>query len=207
MQRCSSASKRPFTRRLRNGSAFEADIVSDSPGIMVLSIKGNGAKILFANEPGGHRWQRVPPNERHGRRQSSTVTVAVMESGARDVHFDERRIAFKTSRCGGPGGQNVNKLETKVTATYIPTGDVVSVTTERSQLQNKQQAVRMLRDTVVNRARRIQQQASDASRKQQVGKGERSDKVRTVQVHNGQVTDHRTGRRITLESYLKGNLP
>ena len=172
----------------------------------MLRVTGKGATALFENEPGGHRWQRVPPTERNGRRQSSTVTVAILSERKQSAHFDESQIDFQTCCSGGPGGQNVNKVETKVQATYRPTGDTVSVCTERSQLQNRIQAVAMLRSRVLNRIKQARKAADDASRREQVGSGERSDKVRTVQVHNGVVTDHRTGKKKSLSCYLKGDI-
>lgn len=205
--RCWFANKRGCTTRLVGGGVFECEIADDRPGMMILSVSGHGAMSRFAPESGGHRWQRVPPNDRSGRVQSSTVTVAVMpvpRGVAVLVRLSDCEI--QTCRGSGPGGQKRNKTETAVQIRHKPSGLMVRCDQERSQQQNKQTAIAIL-------AARLSQSAGSAAKSQerdmrrmQVGSGERSDKVRTIQVKNGVVFSSKTDRRMRLDDYLKGNI-
>lgn len=198
-----------YTRRRVPGEGFETRIIDDRPQQVAIRVTGGGATTLFANESGGHRWQRIPPTERSGRVQSSTVTVAVFAEGEmRHKGFEVRPedLEIKTCRGSGPGGQKRNKTESAVQVKHIPTGVYVRCDTERSQSVNKEEAIRLLtaRLTHESRGKFNSQIASD--RKSQVGSGQRGDKIRTVQMQNGVVVNHQTGRKMPAKQYLKGDV-
>lgn len=179
--------------------------MSDADNAVTLRIGGSGADV-FLREAGGHRWQRIPPTERGGRKHSSTVTVAVIaESGSTDS-FRESDCTLRVYRGSGPGGQHKNKTETAVEATHMPTGIKASCESERSQTANKESALRVLRARVLEAGRQRQHATQNATRKQQVGTGMRSDKIRTVQEQNGRVVNHTNGKKVSLKRYLKGDL-
>jgi peptide chain release factor 1 len=196
-----------FTPRLRGGVRFSIEIVEELAGMIVLHITGASAWELFRHESGGHRWQRVPPNERNGKVHSSTVTVAVFRDvPAGEFRLRECDVTITTCRGSGPGGQKRNKTDSAVQVKHIPTGLIVRCETERSQLQNKSTALALLTARLVTQQETKQAQAEGFSRRSQIGSGERSDKIRTVQMQNGQVVNHRSGKRLSIERYLKGEL-
>lgn len=174
------------------------------PGFVSFRAVGGSAYDAFKNEAGGHRWQRVPPNEKRGRVHSSTVTVAVLrEPGNHELVLQPKDVRMETKRGSGPGGQHKNKTESAVRVTHIPTG-ITAFADSRSQHQNKELAMASLRA-------RIQEQRSTAAtsqrndlRRQQVGSGMRGDKVRTVSEQNAVVTNHLTGKRMDLKRYQRG---
>ncbi len=160
---------------------------------------------MFANEAGGHRFQRIPPTEKRGRRQTSTVTVATLDPEIRsNFKLNEREIDIKTARGSGPGGQNRNKLETCVTATHRPTGVSVRIDL-RSQHQSKEMALRILAAKIASAQSNAQQNFRDQIRRDQVGSGMRGDKIRTYREQDDQVTDHRTEQTWKLSQWMKGN--
>ncbi len=181
------------------------------PGFACLRLSGAGASSLLRTEPGGHRWQRVPPGEKRGRVHTSTVTVAVVELLAADVDDDDddlplREVRFETYKGTGPGGQHRNKTESCVRAVHVPTGLEAHSESERSQHHNKRFALATLA-TRVKRAREAALQAEQAEvRRRQVGSGERGDKVRTVRTRDGIVTCERSGQKHPLRAYLRGDL-
>ena len=200
-------SRWPCTRRRAVGTVFDLDIISDSAAGVVLRAKGKGARSLFEPEAGGHRWQRIPPNERRGKTHSSTVTVAVLsETAGPSFVLRESDCEFSTFRGSGPGGQLRNKLETAVRVVHRPTGVAVRCETERSQLQNRANALRLLESRLRDEHNRRITAARNGTRREQVGSGERSDKIRTVQEQNGVVVNNETGRKIPLPRYLKGDI-
>jgi len=186
---------------------FSCDLVTSRPGYLVLRICGNGASELFAHEPGGHRWQRVPPTEKRGRKQTSTVTVAVLDEPSEvELQIEHKDLVWKTCRGSGPGGQHRNKVETAVQLTHGPSGLMVRVESEKSQKRNKDSALSLLRARL--RQIRIDEEESlrwDKRRKQH-GSGMRGDKVRTVRIQDGRVTDHQTGKKVSVNKYLRGEL-
>lgn len=156
------------------------------------------------NEIGGHRWQRIPPTERNGRVQTSTITVSVLPEVSFDAEISDSEISFEVFRGQGPGGQNRNKVETCIKATHKPTGVVVKATSERSQHANKQLAVALLSARVLDLTRQKQSDTINSDRRQQVGSGQRGDKRRTIRVRDNVVEDHVLNKSVSYKDYLKG---
>lgn len=206
-QRTLCANRSLSTGATADGRVFECEIVDERPGMAVLQVRGRDARNAFAHESGGHRWQRVPPTEKRGRRHTSTVTVAVMP--VLDVLVQElsaRDIEWKATRGSGAGGQAKNKTSNAVQMTHLPTGVSVRVETSRSQWENRQTAARLLAARLVEHAF-SQMSAEEASyRRTQIGSGQRGDKIRTIRLQDDQVTDHRSGRTISAAKYLKGEI-
>jgi peptide chain release factor 1 len=161
---------------------------------------------LFANEAGGHRWQRVPPTEKKERVQTSTITVAVMpEPDDKEFKIDEADLEWSTTRGSGAGGQNRNKVETVAVVKHLPTGVTVRAESERSQHRNKICAMRILRAKLQEMHSSSIHAAEAKERKDQIGSGQRGDKRRTIRVKDGQVKDHVTGRSWDYKKYVTGN--
>lgn len=170
-------------------------------------MTGRNAKELFRHEPGGHRWQRVPPTEKRGRTQSSTVTVAVLEEPkAHEVRIDPRDVEETFTRGSGKGGQHRNKTDTCVVLKHLPTGIQVRVDGGRSQHVNRETALGVLRARLREAGTERASKNRNARRRRQVGSGMRSDKVRTVALQRDTVTDHQTGRSMRAKTYLKGHI-
>ena len=172
-----------------------------------MRVTGKGAEAAFADEVGGHRWQRIPPTERNGRVHSSTVTIAVMgEANTSSVDIADNDIEFTAVRGSGPGGQHRNKTNSAVVLKHLPTGTVVRCESERSQHQNKRIAMQLLRERLMSAAAGASAAIEAADRKLQVGSGERGDKRRTVAVQRDEVIDHITGKRWRYRDYARGSL-
>jgi peptide chain release factor 1 len=192
---------------------FKTEVLATSPneaGIkeVVFSVKGEGAYSVFKWEGGTHRVQRVPQTESQGRIHTSTATVAVMpEAEEVEVEMDPNELKIDVYRSTGPGGQSVNTTDSAVRITHLPTGLVVAMQDEKSQLQNKVKALRVLRARLFELERTKQREEQEATRRSQIGGGERAEKIRTYNFPENRLTDHRiklTQHR--LDAILDGEL-
>jgi peptide chain release factor 1 len=187
---------------------FKIEPLSIGDGDFTFSIKGDGAYSVFKFEGGTHRVQRVPETESQGRIHTSTATVAVLpEADEVEVEIDPNDLQIDVYRSSGPGGQSVNTTDSAVRITHKPSGIVVSMQDEKSQLQNRERAMRVLRARLYERALAEQRASIDASRAAQVGTGERSEKIRTYNFGERRVKDHRINLLVhNLDAILIGEL-
>ena len=171
-------------------------------------IEGDGAYSRLKFESGVHRVQRIPETETSGRIHTSTVTVAVLpEAEEVELDINPGDLQIDTFRSSGAGGQHVNKTESAIRVTHLPTGLVVECQDERSQLKNKERALKILRSKLLENMRREQTDAIAAERKSQVGTGDRSERIRTYNFPQGRVTDHRIGLTLyKIENIMNGDL-
>lgn len=171
-------------------------------------IEGEGAYSRFKFESGVHRVQRVPETESSGRIHTSTVTVAVLpEAEDVDIQINPADLQIDTFRSSGAGGQHINKTESAIRITHIPTGTVVECQDERSQFKNKDKAMKILRSRILDAEREKQHEAIAGERKAQVGTGDRSERIRTYNFPQGRVSDHRIGLTLyKIEQIMNGDL-
>jgi len=175
---------------------------------VVALVQGQGAYSRFKYESGTHRVQRVPATEAQGRIHTSAVTVAVLpEAEDVEVEIDPTEIKVDVYRSSGPGGQSVNTTDSAVRITHLPTGLVVTCQDEKSQHKNKAKAMKVLRSRLLDQKVQQQNQERSAARKNQVGSGDRSERIRTYNFPQGRVTDHRIGLTLyKLESIMQGEI-
>ena len=187
---------------------FKVEPLAIGDGEYTLAVKGDGAYSVFKFEGGTHRVQRVPETESQGRVHTSTATVAVLpEAEDVDVQIDPNDLQIDVYRSSGPGGQSVNTTDSAVRITHKPTGVVVSMQDEKSQLQNRERAMRVLRARLYERALAEQQAEIGASRLAQVGTGDRAGKIRTYNFGETRVKDHRINLLVhNLDAILMGDL-
>ncbi len=195
-------------------SGFKMEVLSSSPNEaggfkeIVASVTGPGAYGKFKFESGTHRVQRVPATEAQGRIHTSAVTVAILpEAEEVDVEIKQEDLHIDVFRSGGPGGQSVNTTDSAVRITHIPSGLVVSCQDEKSQLKNKQKGMKILRARLFEKITNERNAEIAKNRKEQVGSGDRSEKIRTYNFPDRRVTDHRVGLTVyNLEAVLDGEI-
>ncbi len=193
---------------------WKPEILSSNPtelgGFKEVSfmISGDGAYSRFKFESGVHRVQRVPETESQGRIHTSTVTVAVLpEAQDVDIEINPADLQIDTFRSSGAGGQHINKTESAIRITHIPTGTIVECQDERSQHKNRDKAMKILRSRILDAEREKQNKEIAGERKSQVGTGDRSERIRTYNYPQGRVSDHRIGLTLyKLEAILNGDL-
>ncbi len=200
--------------RWADRSGFRFEVLESSPSEsggftkVTAGVKGRGAFSRFKFEAGVHRVQRVPKTESQGRIHTSTATVAVLpEADEVEVALDPADVRIDVFRSSGPGGQSVNTTDSAVRLTHIPTGEVVTCQDEKSQLQNKEKAFRILRARLYQRETEKAHEEQAGARRSQVGSGDRSEKIRTYNFKEGRVTDHRAELTLyKLDAVLDGDL-
>lgn len=186
---------------------IQLDIMDVRLGMVIFRATGNDADAAFAQEAGGHRWQRIPATEKNGRVQTSTITIAVLpDVKESELVIADAELEWSTSTSQGPGGQGANTTYSCVILTHKPSGLVVRCQNERSQFQNKKFALEVLRSRLIEANLEQEHAARSKDRKQQIGSGQRGDKRRTIRVKDGQVKDHITGKTWRYEDYEKGKL-
>ena len=198
------ASKRGFKCETINVNETELGGIKE----IAFSVVGSGAFSRFKFESGVHRVQRIPVTESNGKLQTSTVTVAVLpEAEAVEVDVNPADIKIESCKSSGAGGQHINKTESAVRLTHKPTGIVIECDQERSQLQNKEKALRILYSKLYDMKQQEQDEAIASARKSQVGSGDRSEKIRTYNFPQSRVTDHRINKTVhSLEAFLNGDI-
>ena len=204
---------RMYTRFAENRGWKIVQLSENSGGIgnikeVVFRVQGSQAYEDLKYESGVHRVQRVPSTESSGRIHTSTATVAVLpEISEKEFSLDPKDLKIETYRSSGAGGQNVQKVETAIRITHLPTNLVVTCQSERSQFQNKERALSILRARLYEAEKAAEKEGVDINRKLQVGAGDRSEKIRTYNFPQDRITDHRIGKSWhNLEKILAGNL-
>ena len=214
-RRCSPAICSACTRAIAERSGWQVEIVSESPGELggykevILRIIGRGAYSKLKFESGGHRVQRVPETEAQGRIHTSACTVAVMPEAdpVADININPADLRIDTFRASGAGGQHINKTDSAVRITHLPTGLVVECQDDRSQHRNRAQAMAVLASRLLDRELRERQQKEASMRKILIGSGDRSERIRTYNFPQGRVTDHRINLTLLQDRRDHGRRP
>jgi peptide chain release factor 1 len=200
-----------YAETLRMKTEILSQSESEAGGVkeIVLGIRGGEPYRFLKYESGVHRVQRVPVTESQGRVHTSTATVAVLPEADDDgaVEINPKDLEIDTFKASGAGGQHVNKTESAIRITHVPSGVIVSCSEERSQLQNRERAMQMLRSVLADRKRREAEEAVGSLRRSQVGTGDRSEKIRTYNFPQDRITDHRINENFgNIKDVLDGNL-
>ncbi len=201
-------------QRLADRKRFKIEVLDAAPSDLggyreiILNMKGEGVYQQMGYEGGGHRVQRVPQTETQGRIHTSAATVAVLpEPEEVDIHIDwEKDVVEHVSRAGGPGGQNVNKVSSAIRLEHLPTGITVSMRDEKSQHKNRAKARRIMLSRVFDHFMQSQVAQRDASRRNMIGSGDRSQRIRTYNFPQNRCTDHRIGVDANLDRVMTGDL-
>ncbi|MBO5907289.1 MAG: peptide chain release factor 1 [Clostridia bacterium] len=198
------ATKKGFKTEVANLNDTELGGIKE----ITFNVIGDGAYSKFKFESGVHRVQRIPVTESNGRIQTSTVTVAVLaEAEDVEVEVNPADLKFESCKSSGAGGQHINKTESAVRLTHKPTGIVIECDQERSQLQNKEKALKLLYTKLYDMKQRAQEEEIASTRKSQVGSGDRSEKIRTYNFPQSRVTDHRINKTVySLDTFLDGDM-
>jgi len=196
----------PFTPSFPLATVFDVDVTDEAPGFVAMIVSGKAAQSVFANESGGHRFQRIPPTEKRGRVQTSTITVAVLPlAGENTFRLNERDLDIKFCRGSGNGGQHRNKTDSACQVKHIPTGLMVRCESRRQQGQNKALALQILAARLSEAQTSTIRKLENDSRKDQIGLGMRGSKRRTIRVRDDSVEDHVTGRVWRWSKYVRGD--
>jgi peptide chain release factor 1 len=188
------------------GGRFSIEVVEQRAGFAVLRASGKRVRDTFAEEAGGHRWQRVPPNEKRGRVHTSTITVAILDE-PNEIELPSipaHELEISTCRASGSGGQHLQKTDSAVQVRHVPTGLIVRCETERSQTYNRETALSVMRARLKQALVASTNAARADDRRRQIGSGQRGDKRRTIAVQRDSVVDHSTGRAWRFADYQRG---